>query len=146
MKKQKKIILIDDDEDEGYLFNEALRRIDQSLAHDYFQDAIDALRFLANKDQQSLPDFIFLDLNMPRMNGTECLIELKSNKYLAAIPVIILSTSDNESDITQAKSLGASYFVTKPNRLKLLEAAIYFIICGSGHGLPVELTKWVRLL
>ena len=146
MKKQKKIVLIDDDEDEWFLFREALRRIDDSLTHDYFQDAIDALRFLSDGDEDALPDFIFLDLNMPRMNGKECLLELKSKKELASIPVIILSTSDNESDISHAKSLGASYFVTKPNRLRLLEAAIHFIISDNEQGLPTELHNWVRLL
>ena len=145
MSEVKKILLIDDDEDDWFLFREAIKEIDVALVCNFFQDAIDAIRFLSNHLDE-LPDRIFLDLNMPRMDGKECLQEVKCRKELAHIPVIILSTSDSESDILHAKMLGATYFVTKPHKLGLLVAALKFILKSKSKVLPIELTKWVRAI
>jgi len=146
MKEQKKIVLIDDDDDDWLLFREAIRRIDQNLIHHYFQDAVEAIHALAKYPKEDLPHYIFVDLNMPRMNGKEFLLEIKGRTELAHIPVIVLSTSDHEEDIRQAKLFGALYFVTKPYKLALLEAALRFVITGNANALPCELGRWVKLL
>jgi CheY-like chemotaxis protein len=145
MEVAKKILLIDDDEDDWLLFREAVEAVDNTLVCDFFQDAIDAIRYLSNHLHE-LPDRIFLDLNMPRMNGKECLREVKRRKELAHIPVIILSTSNLESDVLHAKMLGAAYFVTKPHRLTLLVEALNFILKRSNEALPAALYKWVKVI
>lgn len=71
-----------------------------------------------------VPDLILLDLNMPLMNGRELLKELKADESLRLIPVVVLSTSDAERDITAAYSLGAAGYVAKPVDLEELFAAM----------------------
>jgi CheY-like chemotaxis protein len=74
------------------------------------------------------PDFIFLDLNMPRMNGKQFLAEVKKIKTLQDIPVIIYSTSTDKKDILDTIELGAVYFLEKPNRFNDLTNALSNII------------------
>jgi CheY-like chemotaxis protein len=64
----------------------------------------------------TLPDYIFVDLNMPRMGGLQFLKEIKQTETLKHIPVIIYSTSSNPGDIAKTRELGAVSFVTKPSR------------------------------
>ena len=73
-------------------------------------DAMDYLTSTAG----SLPDLMILDMNMPRKNGQEVLAEMKANPALAAVPVVVLTTSDAEVDVMAAYKLGASGFLTKP--------------------------------
>lgn len=75
------------------------------------REALDKLR---GDDTPSRPDLIFLDLNMPQMNGKETLKELKSDPDLATIPVVVLSTSAVDRDVTTSYALGASGYITKP--------------------------------
>ena len=113
MKKATHILLIDDDEDDRMLFREALTEM--SLLTD-FSEAIngeDALLILQSSSWV-LPDLIFLDLNMPKMNGKTLLTALKKDDILKDIPVIILTTSTEESDKKESLTLGAKSFVTKP--------------------------------
>lgn len=72
------------------------------------------------KATDNLPDVIFLDLNMPRMRGKTCLCELKKDKVLQGIPVIIYTTSSILKDKDETRALGASHFITKPTSYKLL--------------------------
>ena len=69
-------------------------------------------------------DFILMDLNMPIMNGKQCLIEIKKNPRLASIPIIIYTTSSYQRDIEELKQLGAAHFLIKPanidNLVKIL--------------------------
>jgi DNA-binding response OmpR family regulator len=67
-----------------------------------------------------LPDFIFLDLNMPKLNGKECLIEIKKLPRYSTVPLIIYTTSSNQKDKQEIMQLGAHYFLTKPTRISEL--------------------------
>ena len=67
-----------------------------------------------------VPDFIFLDLNMPRLNGKECLIEIKKLPKYSKVPLIIYTTSSNQKDKQEIMQLGAHYFLTKPTRISEL--------------------------
>src|SRR6266700_1516457 len=69
---------------------------------------------------KQLPDYIFLDLNMPRMSGIECLAEIKKINILQHIPVIVYSTSSAQKDVEETKKLGADYFITKPPNFREL--------------------------
>lgn len=109
-----KILLVDDDADEADLFSEALSEIDRSIVCYYAKHGRQACEKLLKKGEQ-LPDLIFLDINMPVMDGWQCLAVLKENDLLKDIPVIMYSTSGHTRDREQAFMQGAVFFLTKPN-------------------------------
>src|SRR5580658_5867586 len=139
MKKNPKIFLIDDDEDDRNFFIDAINEIDRRIDCVCFSNAVEALKKLKN-DTNNIPDFIFLDLNMPRIEGKQCLVEIKSIKQLQYTPVIIYSTSQIEEEIKDTQKLGASYFLTKPAHFKDLKYALAFII-ASGKELKTSILK-----
>ncbi len=108
-------LLIDDDEDDRELFLLALEDLDIESRCVTAGSCMEALDLL-NADTVR-PDYIFLDLNMPLMNGRECLAELKQNIRLSGIPVIIFSTSSEPADIAVTRELGAVGFITKPSKI-----------------------------
>ncbi|WP_106792071.1 response regulator [Aquimarina sp. Aq78] len=105
-------LLIDDDEIERLKFARVLDKNNYPHKIVEAKNGEEALDILAQKEQQ--PDIIFLDLNMPKMNGLEFLKELKSNATLQYIPVIILSTSNNHQDLKEAYKIGAAGYIVKP--------------------------------
>lgn len=105
--------LIEDDQDDQEVFGMALRTVIASSTIVYAFDGVEALEKLRNPGLQDV-DFIFLDLNMPRMNGKQFLVEVKRDPALKHIPVIIYSTSSDANDKEETKSLGAFEFMTKP--------------------------------
>lgn len=105
-------LLIDDDEIERLKFARVLQKNNYPHNITEAKNGEEALDILAQKEQQ--PDLIFLDLNMPKMNGLEFLKELKSNTDLRYIPVIILSTSNNHQDLKEAYKIGAAGYIVKP--------------------------------
>jgi CheY-like chemotaxis protein len=107
------ILLVDDDADDQYVFVDALNSVYPNINVSTAIDGIDALEKLAAK--KDLPELIFLDLNMPRMNGKTFLKEIKSSHVLNDIPVIVYSTSSNPADIAETKELGARELITKRN-------------------------------
>lgn len=110
--KEKIIMHIDDDMEDCELFNEALQEVSDAKYVGIY-DAAEALILL--KRGSIYPDLIFLDLNMPRMNGREFLIEMKADDTLKNIPVIIFSTSNVHEMIRLTIGLGVSDYITKPN-------------------------------
>lgn len=122
----KSILLIDDDSDDAELFHEALEEIDPLVKLLRTADGCEALELLRTLDAH--PDVIFLDINMPRMDGWECLTELKSSEGLKSIPVIMYSTSSHQREKERAIEMGASMFISKPDSyaqlISVLEAAI----------------------
>lgn len=113
MHKNKVLFIVDDDEDDINLFVEAVNEIDKSMECFKAKNGEDALKRL--DDLQMLPDVIFLDLNMPKMNGREMLARLKASEKYKDIPVVIYSTSAAEQDKIDTKNLGASAYLTKPD-------------------------------
>jgi CheY-like chemotaxis protein len=118
----KKIFLLaDDDNDDRALFCEALGEIDPAIVCYCVTDGKATLEVLADKDLEK-PEIIFLDINMPGMNGWECLTKLKQHDDHKHIPVIIYSTSSHQREADIALDLGALCFFTKPsNFLELKE-------------------------
>jgi CheY-like chemotaxis protein len=113
MFKNKVLFIVDDDEDDINLFVEAVNEIDQSMGCFIGKNGEDALNRL---DQlEMLPDVIFLDLNMPKMNGREFLARLKASDRFKDIPVVIYSTSSAEQDKIETKALGAADYLVKPD-------------------------------
>jgi len=112
MKKPYTLLIVDDDLDDRQLFFEAVKEINLSFKCLRAANGEEALLLLRAK--HAFPDFIFLDLNMPRMNGWQFLAEVKKDFSLAHIPVIIYSTSKKPEDDAEIKQLGVLAFITKP--------------------------------
>jgi CheY-like chemotaxis protein len=130
MKRPRTFFIVDDDPDDVDLFIEAINEIDQSIYCESAFDGQEALQKL-NDAGTILPDIIFLDLNMPRINGMQCLTELKTNKKLSHIPIVIYTTSSSQKDLDETKESGASYFLTKPSSFKELCSILSGIISGE---------------
>jgi len=92
--------------------------------------AYDAQEALTNLNDAliPLPDAIFLDLNMPGLDGKQCLAELKRTPFLQHIPVVIYSTTSDKKEIQETLKMGASYFLIKKNSFSELKAALYPIV------------------
>ena len=108
----KNILLIDDDEDDQEIFLSAVASVSLSVQCVTLSDATEALEKLLS--QQLQPDLIFLDLNMPVMNGEQFLAALKIQPTLKHIPVIIFSTSSQPATMKRTIEMGATSFITKP--------------------------------
>jgi CheY-like chemotaxis protein len=111
------ILLVEDDIDDQYLFQEALNLVNPSISCIVAQNGAVALEVI---DHTPPFDVIFMDLNMPKINGFECLKLLKGSKKHRNIPVVILSTSQNEKDIDQCTKLGATSYLVKPISIDVL--------------------------
>jgi CheY-like chemotaxis protein len=120
---EKKILMIvDDDLDDRFFFHKAVNTINASYECMEAENCENALLQLSVCNK--LPDFIFLDLNMPRMDGKQCLQELKKDERLKNTPVIIYSTSFFKRDIDNTRELGAAHFLTKISDISKLPGMI----------------------
>ena len=122
--KKLNILLADDDKDDCFLFNEALEELPLST-HLISVNNGDQLMHLLQKESNILPDILFLDLNMPRKNGFQCLEEIKRNEKLKSLPVVIYSTSFDESIAQLLYKNGAHYYIEKPTDFSLLKKVIH---------------------
>ncbi len=111
MKEPKICLLVDDDPDDQEVFLTALSDVSATALCLVAPDGDRALELLHN--EETIPDYIFLDLNMPRMNGFEFLAAMKKSRILKDIPVIVYSTTSQISQIEKAKKLGAAEFFSK---------------------------------
>jgi CheY-like chemotaxis protein len=130
MNKPVLILLIDDDADDRELFCEAVAEVDKSINCITATNGEHALKLLSDAGTV-IPDFIFLDLNMPRMGGRQCLKQLKKLKHLQQTTMIIYSTSKLPEDEEEARKSGAEYFLTKPDTLDQLKVVIGYVLAGK---------------
>ena len=124
--ENKYFMIIDDDEDDRYFFKDVIKNLHSSiecLEANGCEEGIELLR-TATK----LPHFIFLDINMPRLDGRECLKRLKNDISLKHIPVIMYSTSFSKETIKEFQTLGASNYLHKPTDLNNLPKQIREVI------------------
>lgn len=105
------ILFSDDDTDDALLFTQAADLMKSTILLSFAEDGEQLMQFLS---KESLPDMIFLDLNMPVKNGIECLQEIRSDKKLDNLPIIVYTTSDNPRDIETCYKLKANLYVVKP--------------------------------
>jgi CheY-like chemotaxis protein len=125
MGMKKIFLLADDDVDDKELFSDVLKAIDPMVVCYYAENGHEVFDVLSTR---KLPDLILLDINMPRMNGWQCLKKLKQSEYYRHIPVLMYSTSSNQNDINTALDLGALCFFSKPNTYSELSSILETII------------------
>ena len=112
------ILNVDDDEEDIEIFCDAVREIDPSVICLVAKSAEEALKIL-NSDID-LPEYIFLDINMPKVDGNSCLVEIKKDPRLNKIPVIMYSTHTRKTDIATYKALNAGFLVKQNSFYELV--------------------------
>lgn len=117
------VLLADDDADDCLFFKEAVVEIlpvgNLTILHDGEQ-----LMNHLTSSLTELPHVLFLDINMPRKNGSECLLEIKQNEKLKGLPVIMFSTSFEQEVVNQLYQNGAQYFIRKPSKFSQFKKVV----------------------
>ena len=108
------ITLADDDEDDRIFFTDAFEELKINTRVNTFKDGVELMNYLNNK-KSILPNILFLDINMPKKNGVECLLEIKKNERFKDIAIAIYSTSSSEEHIEETFINGANIYIKKPN-------------------------------
>ncbi|WP_286970033.1 response regulator [Flavobacterium sp. UBA4854] len=117
------LLLADDDEDDCLFFKEALDEITVGTTLSMVHDGVQLMNYLKT-NISNLPDVLFLDLNMPRKNGLECLDEIKNDEKLKALPIIIFSTSLDGEIVDKLYQKDASFYIRKPGEFSKLKNVI----------------------
>ena len=121
------IMLADDDEDDRLFFEEAFQAVKIKYRISAFKNGVELMDYLNDPDNP-LPDIIFLDLNMPRKSGMECLSEIRANERLSKLSVAIYSTSSSEQDIEDTFVAGANVYIRKPNDFTTLKKILSDVV------------------
>jgi CheY-like chemotaxis protein len=115
-----KILLVEDDDGHARLIERNLRKVNLANPIDRVRDGLEALDYLRNegaftdRHRYARPRLVLLDINMPRMDGVEVLERIKADEQLRSLPVIILTSTDNQAEIDRCYNVGASGYVAKP--------------------------------
>ncbi len=121
------IILADDDEDDRMLFTDAFEELRINTKVNTFNDGVELMNYL-NNPNAILPHVLFLDLNMPKKNGIECLYEIKSNDKFSDIAIAIYSTSSSEEHIEETFVQGANIYIKKPSDFATLKKVLSEVV------------------
>lgn len=127
MESKEKFFLIEDDMDDQEIFLMALKAVNKDIECVIANDGIEGLRMLRD-DTLYIPDYIFIDVNIPKMNGMQCLPEVKKIRHLKDAELIMFSTSSDPKNIEESKKLGANQFMIKPSSLHELVDALTLLI------------------
>ena len=121
------VLLVEDSPGDIRLTREAFRDVNRSIHLHVVTDGLEALAFLRQQGEHvgaPRPDFILLDLNLPKMDGRELLATIKEDESMKEIPTVILTTSDAEADIVRSYQLQANCYLTKPVQLEDFESLV----------------------
>ncbi len=121
------IILADDDEDDRLFFTDAFDELKINTKVQTYNDGAALMDYL-NDEDSILPEILFLDLNMPKKNGIECLQEIKSNPKFSNIAVAIYSTSSSEEHIEETFVSGANIYIKKPSDFNMLKKVLSDVV------------------
>jgi len=127
MKKTIQVLLVDDDPGDVLLTKRMFKTLETSLQLHVVSDGVEALAYLRCEPpyaESPRPDLVLLDLNMPKKSGCDVLREMKSDNALRLIPVVVLSTSNYDTDVHDAYRLGANSYIAKPAELEDFAEAI----------------------
>jgi CheY-like chemotaxis protein len=133
MHNKKCLLLIEDDADDQLFFSFAIKSVAPDYDFHIADNGLKGIEMLHNMNP--LPNLIFLDLNMPIVDGFTCLAKIREIDVTSDIPVFIFSTSNHPKDILQAKNLGASGYFRKPNDMAKLIEKLQEIINSNPEGL-----------
>lgn len=125
------ILLADDDLDHCLLFKEALEELHITTKFTFAHNGEELMQLLHTIEL--LPDILFLDLNMPRKNGLQCLNEIKESTLLKHLPVIIYSTSFQKDVVELLFKQGAQFYIRKPNEFTNIKKAIFEALTISSN-------------
>jgi len=126
------LLLADDDIDDCMFFKEALEDLPLSTSLSTVNDGVELMNFLSGITGK-LPDVLFLDLNMPKKTGIECLTEIKQNASLRNMPVVIFSTSLDMDVVNDLYESGAHYYIRKPGDFSKLKNSILEALIHTGQ-------------
>jgi CheY-like chemotaxis protein len=121
------ITLADDDEDDRLFFTDAFDELKINTVVNTFKNGKELLDFL-HHPESILPNIIFLDLNMPILNGVDCLKEIKKNDKFNNIAIAIYSTSSSDQDVENTFVLGANIYIKKPNDFNTLKKVLAEVV------------------
>ena len=130
MSSSRSILLVDDNPDDVDLTRRAFQRTGLTQPLDVVEDGVEALDYLfareehAHRAQEPLPALVLLDLKLPRLDGHEVLRQIRANARTRFLPVVILTSSDEEKDLVESNSHGCNSYVRKPvSYTEFVEAA-----------------------
>lgn len=109
-----RLILADDDPDDYSFFQEALHELGVSVQLQYCENGATLMQLLSASQSRELPEILFLDLNMPRKSGFDCLKEIRSDKKFSGIDVVVISTSYEPEIVHLLYENGADRYIVKP--------------------------------
>ena len=121
------IILADDDEDDRLFFTDAFDELKINTKVQTYNDGAELMDYL-NDEEAILPEILFLDLNMPKKNGIECLKEIKANPKFSNIAVAIYSPSSSEEHIEETFVTGANIYIKKPSDFNVLKKVLSEVV------------------
>jgi CheY-like chemotaxis protein len=124
------IMIAEDDESDRMNFTEALEELKLKTAVKTVNDGVELMDYL-NEEENALPYILFLDLNMPRRSGLECLISIKTSARLKELIVAIYSTSSSEKDIEETYLHGANVYIKKPNDFTTLKEILHKVVSAA---------------
>ena len=125
------VLLVEDSPGDVELTREAFRDANLAISLHVANDGVEALAFLRKEGVHATaprPDFILLDLNLPRMSGRELLAIIKADERLRTIPTVILTTSDAEADVLMGYQLQANAYLNKPVQLDAFEGLVVSLV------------------
>lgn len=134
------LLLADDDIDDCDFFRDAIDEMELSVHFNTVGNGVELMKYLEN-DQIQSPDLLFLDLNMPKKSGMECIGEIKTSETLKDIPIVVFSTSMDRTVVDDLFALGAHYYIQKPGEFKNLKAVIKKAIASFLNGQKPVRTK-----
>jgi response regulator RpfG family c-di-GMP phosphodiesterase len=126
MQKARLCVIIDDDPDDREIFEMCVRKVSDKVKCISFENGVDAIASIKS-DSALLPDYIFIDVNMPKLNGVACLEILKKMERLKYSKFFMYSTTSDASSVDNSKSLGASEYIVKPSKTAELKAKLFKI-------------------
>jgi len=137
------IFLADDDSDDRDFFADAMAEAGPGVVLKEFPDGMYLMDALLAVEPAALPEFIFLDINMPRMSGFECLEQIRKHEHLKDLKVIVHSTSSHPDNIQRAMESGASFYAVKPSSFEKLKSLLGQILAMDFIGAADEKTKFL---
>jgi CheY-like chemotaxis protein len=122
-----KCLLVDDDFDDQEIFSIALKDVDPSIEIVFANDGVEAIN-MVNAEKSFNPDIIFIDMNMPRMNGSQCMVEIRKLERLKSTPIYMYSTFCDPKRVSDILELGATDFIVKPTKIEELSDILHQLI------------------